>query len=199
MDRADPRTGEHRCRCIGHHRQVERHAVAASDAERRQDVRHPADAIVQRAIGDARALAGFVAFPQDRDLVAPRRQMPVEAIGGHIDLAAVEPADPEIVRREGHVLHRIERPHPVELCGLIAPIGIGRIDRGATLMLIFGRADAAGTCRGRWNDIEHEAAFRDAGRASGADAQPVDAVGSEEQDRAERQRVGTRVVAVVRA
>ncbi|PAV68548.1 hypothetical protein WR25_05550 [Diploscapter pachys] len=199
MDRADPRTGEHRRRRIGHHRQVERHAVTASDAKRRQHIRHPADAIVQGAIGDARAFAGFVAFPQDRDLIAPRRQMPVEAIGRYVDLAAVEPADPEIVGREGHVLHRIERPHPVELCGLIAPIGIGRLDRGAALVRILGRADAAGTCRGRWNDIAHEAAFRDAGCASGGNAQPVDAVGSEEQDRAERQGVGARVIAVVRA
>jgi len=159
MDRADPRTGQHRRRRIGHHRQVERHAIAASDTKRRQHVRHPAYPVVQGAIGDARALAGFVAFPQDRDLVAARRQMPVETIGRYVDLAAVEPTDPEIIRREGHVLHRIERPHPVELCGLIAPIGIGRIDRGAALMLVLGRADAAGTCRGRWNDIEHEGPF----------------------------------------
>jgi hypothetical protein len=53
----------------------------------------PADLLVQLAIGDECADVRIVAFPDDRGLVAARRQMPVEAVDRGVQRAVLEPFD----------------------------------------------------------------------------------------------------------
>src|SRR5215213_5627757 len=50
----------------------------------------------QLAVGDGPGLGGVVAFPDDRDLIAARREMAVDAIVGRIGGAVLEPADRDL-------------------------------------------------------------------------------------------------------
>jgi hypothetical protein len=62
---------------------------------------------MQFAIGDPARLARIVALPEDRDLIRARRQMAVDAIGADVERAVLEPADEDIIEREGRVLTRV--------------------------------------------------------------------------------------------
>jgi hypothetical protein len=59
---------------------------------------------MQLAIGDLAALVGVVALPDDRDLLAARGQMPVDAV----EETFVTPSSNHLIddRREAGVLHR---------------------------------------------------------------------------------------------
>ena len=69
VDRADPRTGQHRDRQLRHHRHVDRHAVARLDAEVLEHVRELAHFAVQLGIRE-RARVARLAFPENRRAVA---------------------------------------------------------------------------------------------------------------------------------
>ena len=96
MDRADAGTGQHGDGGLDHHRQVDRDPVAFFHAKGFQHVGEAAYLAVQLAIGDVPAYVGVVAFPDDRDLVAARGEMAVEAAGGGIQRAVAEPLDPDV-------------------------------------------------------------------------------------------------------
>ena len=88
------------------------------------------------AIGDVLAIVRIVAFPDDRRLIAPRRQMAIQAIGAHIELGAVEPADPHVALIGG-VLDRMPALDPVETFRLLGPEAFRVVDRPLVHFKIF--------------------------------------------------------------
>ena len=117
VDRADPRAGQHRDCRLRDHGQVDRHPVAAPDAQRLERVGASLDFAGQVPVGQHPAVAGL-AFPDDGGLVAPwPLEVPVETVGRHIELAAHEPAG---VRR-GPFQRGGPGGHPVQLPGLSGP------------------------------------------------------------------------------
>ena len=125
MDRADAGAGQHGEGGFGDHRQIERHPVAATDPLRFQHIGEAADFLMQLGIGDDPAFARIIAFPDDRGLVAPFGEMPVDAVGRNVELAVGEPAYAEISLIEAAFIHLGKGRDPVEPLRLIAPEGIG--------------------------------------------------------------------------
>jgi len=69
---------------------------------------------VEFAVGDAAVdVFGPVGLPQDGDLVAARRKVAIEAIGGEVERAVLEPADAEIRLVEAGGADLGEGPDPV--------------------------------------------------------------------------------------
>ena len=85
--------------------------------------------------------ARIVAFPDDRGLVAARREMAVDAIGADVERAVLVPADMEILGVVGDVLDLGVGLDPVEALALLAPEGDGIGDRGLVEIAIFGIVD----------------------------------------------------------
>lgn len=77
------------------------------------------------AISDIFALAGVVAFPDDRGLVAALVQMTVETVGREVQGAIFIPFDGDVSRRERGIFHLCVRFNPIEDFTLLAPEGIG--------------------------------------------------------------------------
>ena len=75
--------------------------------------------------------AGIVAFPDDRDLVAAGREVPVDAVVGDVGGAVLEPADRDLARSEGRVLDPRIGLEPVDALALLPPERLGVGDRGA--------------------------------------------------------------------
>ena len=71
---------------------------------RLQDVGELAHALVQLPVGDLLVLGRVVALPDDGDLIAARRQMPVDAVGRHVERAVLVPLDGDVAGAEGGVL-----------------------------------------------------------------------------------------------
>ena len=69
-------------------------------------------------------VVGVIAFPDDRHLIAARRQMPVDAVGRHIERAVLIPFNRYIARRIAGVLDLGIRGHPVKTLALLAPKSI---------------------------------------------------------------------------
>ena len=128
MHRADARAGQHCVSRLGNHRQVDGDSVATADAMRLQDIGELADLRVQVAIGDVPGFLRVIAFPDDRRLVAARRQMTVNAIIGHVGEAVLEPFDRDIVWIEAGVLDLRVRLEPVDALALLAPEGVRMSD-----------------------------------------------------------------------
>ena len=142
MDRADPRAGEHCHRSLGHHRQIDGHAFAALHPLRFEQISEAADVGVQLAIADrAVRIGGIVGFPQDRDRVAALGEMAIDRIGRKIERPVGEPGDAEIAFVEARLLDAGKGPHPVDALRLIAPEGIGLLDRLPVHRLIGGFID----------------------------------------------------------
>ena len=80
MHRANARAGQHGISGLGYHRHINGHAVAFFDALRFQHIGKSAHFFVQLAIGDFGVLVGFIAFPNNRHLLAARLDMTVNAI-----------------------------------------------------------------------------------------------------------------------
>ena len=105
MDCADAGAGEHRHGGFRHHRQIDRHPLAAFHAARFKQVGKAADVFMQLAISDlAVRLARAIGLPQDRDVIAACGQMAVKAIGRKVQRAILEPADAEVRLMERGVL-----------------------------------------------------------------------------------------------
>ena len=121
VDRADAGAGQHGDGQFLDHRHVDRDAVALLDAAALEHVGELADLLVELAVGELCVLAGLVAFPDDRDLVAARLQVPVQAVVGDVGLAADEPLDRDVALSKSY--SRTLRPLllPVELVGDLAP------------------------------------------------------------------------------
>src|SRR6185437_15861697 len=81
------------------------------------------------AIGDVLRHGRIVAFPDDRGLVAARRQVTIEARGGRVQRAVLEPLD-RYVAGEARVLDLGRRLHPGDAATLLGPEAVG-VARGA--------------------------------------------------------------------
>ena len=137
MDRTDPRAGKHGDGGFGHHRQVDGDAVALLDALGLEQVGKAADVGMQFGIGDlAPLVAGLVRFPDDRDLIAARRQMTVQRVGGEVQATVGEPFDPEIGLVKAGFLDLGEGLDPVDPLGLVTPETFRVFDRTAVHVLI---------------------------------------------------------------
>ena len=66
------------------------------DALGLEHVGEAADVLVQVLISDGLGVLGIVAFPDDRDLVAARGEMPVDAVRRHVGGAVLEPLDRDV-------------------------------------------------------------------------------------------------------
>ncbi len=122
MDRADPRAREHRDRRLGHHRHVDRDAVALLDAQALERVGAAPHFVGEHLVGqDARMSPGSPSQNQ-RGLVAARAcQMAVETVVGGVDLAADEP----LRKRQLPFEHFAERLEPIEVARAFGPESFG--------------------------------------------------------------------------
>ncbi len=105
MHGADAGAGQHGEHRLGDHRHVDGHPVALDDAQLLQHVGEAADAIMKLAVGDLQIEVGLVAFPDDRDLIAALLQMTVNAVGGDVQRAVLEPFNRDVVRVVRRMLH----------------------------------------------------------------------------------------------
>src|SRR6185436_127836 len=128
---ADARASQHRNGELRNQRQIQRDAITLRHAERLQDVRELTDLAIEIEVGQRSAIAGL-AFPDECRLVAPGgADMPIEAVGGDVDLAADEPLG---IRRIPLEDFRPRRD-PLELLRETGPEGFGilrgsRVDGG---------------------------------------------------------------------
>jgi len=91
VDGTDPGAGQHGHGQLGHHRHVDGHPVTASDAKALQDVGEPADVGQQLGVGESPGVPRL-ALPVEGHLVTPARlDVPVQAVVGDVEGAAVEP------------------------------------------------------------------------------------------------------------
>ena len=114
------RAGEHGVGRLRDHRHVDGDAVALGDVAVAQDVGHPAYFVVQLLIGDLLVVLGIVAFPDDRDLIGARGQMPVDAVVGDVGDAVLVPLDRDVAG-VADVLDLGRCLVPVEALGLVLP------------------------------------------------------------------------------
>src|SRR4029077_16918458 len=121
VDRTDARAGEHRVGGLGDHRHVDGDAITFRDVAVAQDVGEAAHLVVQLLVGDALVFLRVVAFPDDRGLVRPLRQMAVDAVVGDVGDAVLEPFDRDVVRTERGVLDFARRAVPVDALRLFGP------------------------------------------------------------------------------
>ena len=121
MHRPDARAGQHGVSRFRNHRHVNGDPVTLFDPARLQHIGEMANCFMQRVVGDVLALRRIVAFPDDRDLLAAFRQVPVHTIGGHIQGAIFKPFDVQMVGIVGPVAHLGERRHPVQPRRFLAP------------------------------------------------------------------------------
>jgi hypothetical protein len=118
VNRADARAGEHGHDRFDDERHIDRDAVAFRDTERFQRVRELRHLGVQLAIRDAADLARL-SLPQQRDLVAARGEVAVEAVVRRVE----RPADEPFRVRRIPLQHALPLRLPVELSGPFGPIG----------------------------------------------------------------------------
>src|SRR5215831_10354670 len=126
VDRPDPGTSQHGYRDFGDHRQVDRDAIAFFDASRFQNIGEPADSVVQFSVRDATVIAGIVALPQDRGLLAAARQVAVDAVVRSVERSVLVPGDMDVAF-EGGISHLGKRLDPINALAVFAPepIGVG--------------------------------------------------------------------------
>ncbi len=91
MDSADARAGQHGDGGFRHHRHIDSNDIAFFNAQIEQYVGKTANIAMELAISDVFALAGVVAFPDDRGLVAALVQMAVETVGREVQGAIFIP------------------------------------------------------------------------------------------------------------
>ena len=119
---ADARAGEHRHRDLGDHRQEDPDDVAGADAAVLERVGEALDVTVQVRVRDVPLLA-LLAAPVERDAVAVAGlDVPVDAVLGHVELAADEPLGE---RRVAPVEHLVPLAGPLQGLGLLGPEPLG--------------------------------------------------------------------------
>ncbi len=126
VHRADSRAGKHRDHRLGHHRHVNRHAVAGFHAQPCQRVRKFADPLVQFRVRELNRRS-ILGLPHQRRLVPVFLQVPIQAVVRDIQLPAHEPLRVRQIPFQG--LHR--RLEPLDQLRLLGPerfrIGLRRI------------------------------------------------------------------------
>ena len=100
MNRADTGAGQHGDGGFRHHWHIDSDDIALFNAEVEQDVSKAADVVMELAISDVFALAGVVAFPDNRGLVAAFGQVAIEAVSGKIQRAVFIPFNRDVARSE---------------------------------------------------------------------------------------------------
>jgi hypothetical protein len=121
MDRADTGAGQHGIGRLGDHRQVDRDTVTLLRAKALEHIGEAAYALVQLPVGDLQVHRGFVAFPDDGDLVAAGGEVAVHAIGADIQRCVLIPSDENVVVSVGGVLDLRIRFDPVDALAVLAP------------------------------------------------------------------------------
>src|ERR1700674_2540053 len=124
MDRADARAGEHRDRRFGYERQVDRYSIAFPNSELPQDIAELRDLAVKIPVRE-RPRVTRLAFPDERRFIPTRSpNVPVNAVGGDVELSADEPLRMRRVPLE-NLLPGLD---PFQLAGLLGPklLGIAR-------------------------------------------------------------------------
>ena len=112
----EPCAGQHRDDRFGHHRHVDRDAVAGFQAEVGQRVGRLRHVGQQLRVRQGAAVTEGFAFPVDRDAVAVAGlDMAVHAVVGHVELAADEPFRERRARPVEHVGERRLPGQPVRL------------------------------------------------------------------------------------
>ena len=131
VDRADAghgQGGDHRFRTHG---QEDAHAVAGAHAEAAEPVGHARRLARQLRVRQGPRLAG-VALPHQRGLGATTGlEVPVEAVHGEVELAALEPARPGDAARGVEHPAKWLRPPQGELVAHRSPVPLGILDRSA--------------------------------------------------------------------
>jgi hypothetical protein len=102
--------------------------------------------LTQFGIGDRTGVGGVVALPQDRRRVGARLRVAIDAIGGDVELAVLEPADVEVALVERGVLDPGRSHDPVEPLRLAFPEGVG-IGRGLGIHPVIGGGIDQGVLR----------------------------------------------------
>ncbi len=118
--------------------------------------------LVQLLVGDLGIVLGIVAFPDDRHLIAAFCQMPVDAVGGHVERAVLEPFDRDVRNIVVDVLDLGERLDPVDTLGLLGPESLIILDRGFVHGLVFGLVDVCSFGELGWNRMNMNVAHVDA-------------------------------------
>ena len=158
---ADAGAGEHRDGQLGDHGKVEHHAVALPHAQVLEHVGGLAHLAVQALVGVHLHLFGGLALPDEGGLVAPRSlQVPVEAVGGGVELGAAEVADERAGGLEVVLLHRVPRAIPVQrLAGHLAPERLGLVDRAAVQLVVVLAALHEGLVAELGGRLDHALVF----------------------------------------
>ncbi len=139
MHRTNPRARQHRNRQFRDHLQVDADAVALADAERLQRIGGLLHFGVQFRVGEALALVGVVALPDDGDRVAvPRLDVAVDAVVAGVELPALEPCDSG--RAVVAVAYAVPLARPADALRFPGPESFGVGDRAVVELLIFRKA-----------------------------------------------------------
>src|SRR5262249_29316707 len=126
MNSPDARTGQHRKGGLRYHRKIDRDAITALHAHSAQHVAEDVHLMIERAIGDVpRSSIWIIRFPDDGDLIAALVQVPVDAIGAHVECAVLEPFYGHVGISKGRVLHPGKRLDPLDSLCLTGPEALG--------------------------------------------------------------------------
>ncbi|MNT17557.1 hypothetical protein D3C72_1527090 [compost metagenome] len=138
MDGPDARAGQHREGGLGNHRHVDEHAVALAHAQ--FDEAGGGALHLRMQLGEAVAFfgAGFCRHEDQRRLVAPIGQVPVDGVVAQVGGAADEPARE---RRLAGVEDLLRGRVPVDQLRLLGPEGLGRVDGLAVELFIAAHRD----------------------------------------------------------
>ena len=128
MDRTDPDRGEHREYGLGDHGHVDQHTIAATHTLRLQNGREAIDLVGELAITVRLMRAGLGRDEDQRGLVAPCGEVPVDSVVAEVGATAHEPAGE---RRPIVVEDAFERCVPVDERGLLCPESLALVQRSA--------------------------------------------------------------------
>jgi hypothetical protein len=128
VDGADTAHGQGGYSSLGRHRQEDPHRIAGADAKGTQCVGETVHVRGELAIAQ-RAYAAVLGLADDGRPVTAGGEMTIDAVGGEVDLAALEPARPRDAT--GGVEHARERTHPddPQIVADRAPVPFRVLDR----------------------------------------------------------------------
>jgi len=134
VNRADPGAGEQGEGGFGDHRQIEGDAVALPGASGFEHIGQAAHLFMHLCIAvAARLRIRRIGFPDDRGLIAARRQMAVDAVGADVQHAVGEPFDAKVGLGKAAFIGAGRRRDPVEPLRPFQPIGVGIVNRAGII------------------------------------------------------------------
>ncbi len=141
MNGTNARACEHRVSGFRDHRHIYCYAVALADTLGFEHIGEAAHFFIELAIGDLGILVWFVAFPDDRDIIAMCIQMPVNAIYAGIERAVFVPFNRHVFFTVMRVLDFGIRLHPVNAFAMRAPETVRVAEAVCIHFVIFGLVD----------------------------------------------------------